>query len=308
MTAWHFDNKPYNLDHLNLPTSASMWAQQPSASWFLTEAMITAGGTTTRFALNFMTRFVLHIIGDIHQPLHATNGYFNDTRFGDVHGGDLGGNLIFVTSDCGTRNLHAFWDAGGCLYIRNWPLSDSENQALAANASELMSKYSKDSFGSRYRSDDLTQCWSDAIKRRSNVKMTCSEVFERWVNESWTFAVKDVYTGVEAGKPLSLEYVSRAHSIVKKELVLGGYRLADVLRHFAVQAKAMPPPVGHNGDGAGGQWTDTAKVLLGISVALLTVVLAEAIVLVSFSCKHTMARNRNTAEISDPRPLINPRA
>lgn len=36
----------------------------------------------------------IHLVGDIHQPLHAVRGVFNDTRFGDLPRGDLGGNLL----------------------------------------------------------------------------------------------------------------------------------------------------------------------------------------------------------------------
>jgi hypothetical protein len=45
-------------------------------------------------------RFTLHIIGDLHQPLHAGNG------------NDRGGNDIRVTFFREATNLHAVWDSG----------------------------------------------------------------------------------------------------------------------------------------------------------------------------------------------------
>jgi hypothetical protein len=45
-------------------------------------------------------RFTVHIIGDLHQPLHAGNGE------------DRGGNDIRVTFFRETTNLHAVWDSG----------------------------------------------------------------------------------------------------------------------------------------------------------------------------------------------------
>jgi len=303
--AWHFDDKPYNPDHLKLPASASMWAGQPSASWLLTEAMGTAGGTTTRFALNFMMRFVVHIVGDMHQPLHATTGYFRDSQFGNLPNGDRGGNLIHVSSDCGADNLHAFWDAGGCLYLRNWPLSDSDQKALVINASVLIAEHPKDSFGNRYHADDLAQCWSYARARNRNASKTCSAVFERWVNESWNLAVTDAYVGVMPGKHISPEYKSRAQEIVKKELVLGGYRLADILKHFAAQSETMPPPSDHH---VVEQWTDTANSLLGVSIALGVAALAEGLVLALCLRKRATARRGDNTELSEPQLLVRPQA
>ncbi len=45
-------------------------------------------------------RFTLHIIGDLHQPLHAGNG------------ADKGGNDVRVTLFREQTNLHAVWDSG----------------------------------------------------------------------------------------------------------------------------------------------------------------------------------------------------
>lgn len=69
----------------------------PSAVWALRQAMSTFVSSQSAFALSFMLRFVIHLIGDMHQPLHATQGVFNDSRFGDLPG-DLGGNLIRMGS------------------------------------------------------------------------------------------------------------------------------------------------------------------------------------------------------------------
>lgn len=53
-------------------------------------------------------RYVLHVVGDIHQPLHNT-AMFNATY--PPPSGDLGGNKQYIY-DLEERNmlLHAFWD------------------------------------------------------------------------------------------------------------------------------------------------------------------------------------------------------
>lgn len=44
-------------------------------------------------------RFIIHIVGDLHQPLHAGNGH------------DKGGNDIRVTFQGRSTNLHSVWDS-----------------------------------------------------------------------------------------------------------------------------------------------------------------------------------------------------
>ncbi|CAK8994044.1 unnamed protein product [Durusdinium trenchii] len=90
---WHFDEKPYNPQNLTLPHCADQWLPNPSASFTLTSAITSMGTSNSRFAFNFMLRWVIHLVGDIHQPLHSADGYFDDARLGHLPQGDRGGNL-----------------------------------------------------------------------------------------------------------------------------------------------------------------------------------------------------------------------
>lgn len=59
------------------------------------------------FERAWMARYLLHLVGDIHQPLHNTN-MFNLT----YKTGDLGGNMIKITTiDGKSMNLHAYFDS-----------------------------------------------------------------------------------------------------------------------------------------------------------------------------------------------------
>lgn len=59
------------------------------------------------FERAFMARFLEHLVGDIHQPLHSTSMY--NTTFKN---GDMGGNLIHLEFDNGnSMNLHAYLDS-----------------------------------------------------------------------------------------------------------------------------------------------------------------------------------------------------
>lgn len=62
--------------------------------------------TTAERAL--FSRYLVHVVGDIHQPLHSAELH-NST----YPSGDLGGNSLKMVLLNGTiQNLHAFWDAG----------------------------------------------------------------------------------------------------------------------------------------------------------------------------------------------------
>ncbi len=54
----------------------------------------------SRAAKALALRFIIHIVGDLHQPLHAGNG------------ADKGGNDVKVTFNRKATNLHAVWDSG----------------------------------------------------------------------------------------------------------------------------------------------------------------------------------------------------
>lgn len=52
--------------------------------------------------------FLIHLVADIHQPLHACN-YFSL----EYPNGDLGGGRVKLEPPCFARNLHQFWDMAG---------------------------------------------------------------------------------------------------------------------------------------------------------------------------------------------------
>ena len=51
-------------------------------------------------------RLLIHYVGDIHQPLHATSRVDNQYRQGD-----RGGNSFPLPIKDGVKNLHSLWDS-----------------------------------------------------------------------------------------------------------------------------------------------------------------------------------------------------
>ena len=59
------------------------------------------------FEKSLLMRYLIHVLGDIHQPLHATT--LINKQFPK---GDLGGNLFLLNFKDGISNLHKLFDSG----------------------------------------------------------------------------------------------------------------------------------------------------------------------------------------------------
>lgn len=64
--------------------------------------------SSSQYDKGIALRILLHVVGDIHQPLHAT------TRVsGQYPDGDRGGHYVTLSKNAVAKNLHAYWDNGG---------------------------------------------------------------------------------------------------------------------------------------------------------------------------------------------------
>src|SRR5215467_12114600 len=95
---WHFIDTPFTRDGTPLPAVPTPNAQERIALF-----RTVLGSSSPDELKSYDLVWLLHLIGDIHQPLHAA------TRVsGSDPQGDAGGN--FVKLDCAKCELHFFWD------------------------------------------------------------------------------------------------------------------------------------------------------------------------------------------------------
>jgi hypothetical protein len=169
--------------------------------------------------------WIMHLVGDLHQPLHAT-ALYSVEKFAK---GDQGGNKIRVTQG---RNLHSLWDG---LLGRRDQLREVEREAIELSDRK---KYGK--------------VWDTAAKKRDPAK---------WVAESFELAKSDAYTNdvleairnttlvlaeprrnsrasdSEADYPreelspitLSDSYLKNAGDVARRRIIAAGIRLGAVL-------------------------------------------------------------------------------
>lgn len=150
---------------------------------------------------SIMLRYLIHLVGDVHQPLHSTS------RLTGAHkSGDAGGNqfkLINPISD-----LHTKWDKTlGFYKDTTAPLETNDWEKIDSYSKKLMSAHSRQDFGDKLAKISVTD----------------------WIIESREIVKKYVYEGIEDGGEMSLEYKRIAEPIIDKQLVLGGYRLTDII-------------------------------------------------------------------------------
>jgi hypothetical protein len=148
---------------------------------------------------------LVHLVGDIHQPLHCIN------RFSRAHPvGDRGGGLFPIRDVSSSPNLHAFWDNGLGQWERIQPqFMEGDADPLEQYALEVISDFPRSVLVERATTD-----------------------FRKWAEESHTLARSYAYAGLKEGASPPAEYVARARPVARKRLALAGYRLADLLNRL----------------------------------------------------------------------------
>lgn len=92
---WHYTNLPFSVDG-----SLTKLAAEPNIVTALRD--LEAFASMPDLMKTYTLPWLLHLVGDIHQPLHTT------ARFDRLRpSGDRGGNEIELKSE----NLHSYWDS-----------------------------------------------------------------------------------------------------------------------------------------------------------------------------------------------------
>lgn len=165
-----------------------------------------------QFEKSFMLRFLIHMAGDSHQPLHVT------TRCTpSMPECDAGGNKFPVGGSA--KELHALWDqAMGKIpfeprvftrYITNsQPLTQASINKYQGFAAEITKKFTR-----AVLKDDLaiTDHWAQAKK-------------------TFEIAVNYAYKGIKEKETPSPEYLAKGYEQCQRQIALAGYRLADFLK------------------------------------------------------------------------------
>ena len=206
---WHYTNYPLTPQVLSGNVSTiepTLTPENDVQHGFRESLLILFSDASSNELKAIYLSWVIHLVGDAHQPLHCV------ALVTDLYPeGDRGGNLFFVrpTENSEGINLHAFWD--GLL----------GRSADARNAR-----------------NETTRLLQQRKEERYEGKKDAS-MMEEWMLEGRELAIEYVYLrGTlpatdrdhrEKAAILPADYAKNAKEIAEKRSVLAGYRLARVL-------------------------------------------------------------------------------
>ncbi len=197
--SWHYINTPYSSDGQALPDNAK--ANKENVAWAIQQSysVITNRKAQPREKAMFLS-FLVHFVGDAHQPLHCI------TRYNKSYPeGGLGGNLVPIRTPY-EKTLHSYWDNGvGLFHIKGqrYPLS---YRLVGQMAKQISTEYPPAFFQGKAKN------------------MSPYE----WTHDCFLLAKKHAYKIKAYGTPSSA-YVKMGQKIVKQQIALSGYRLASML-------------------------------------------------------------------------------
>jgi hypothetical protein len=209
---WHYVDLPFSPDGTSLrgPRTPNALTQ---IGVFRRELGDPAGSDALK---SYDLVWLLHLVGDVHQPLHATS------RFDHRHpGGDAGGNRVKVCAPhCGS--LHAYWDS---------LLEPASGHVEAAcNSQDLPPS------GPQCTSMKITAALAAASTARLPGGARATDTDEaHWIEESFALARTQVYADAVAFDPgrmpirLNARYQQAARRTAEAQAALAGVRLGEVL-------------------------------------------------------------------------------
>jgi S1/P1 Nuclease len=185
---WHFIDTPFSTDGTALVPPIAPNAKT-QIELFTTAIASDASDDIKSYDLVWLE----HLVGDVHQPLHATSRFSSD-----LPAGDRGGNLVALCASPCRNELHAFWDD---------VLGTSKSPTTAITA-------------------------ADKLPKAPAAKAAVADD-QVWITESFEAAKQFVYAapvGPGAGPyTLSTAYKSHAKTEAKIRIELAGIRLANLI-------------------------------------------------------------------------------
>jgi len=185
---WHFIDTPFSLDGSTLPAIPTPNAQDRIA--LFRSVLASASPDPLK---SYDLTWLLHLVGDVHQPLHAA------TRVSKADPeGDAGGNLVKL--DCAKCELHFFWDD---------LLGTESDLSSVVNVAKQLPKPNR------------------ALAAKSDEKVWITESFHA---AQRTVYAAPVGPG-DGPFALTAQYKKNAANLAKKRVALAGARLANLLNN-----------------------------------------------------------------------------
>ncbi|MBM4113824.1 MAG: S1/P1 nuclease [Phycisphaerae bacterium] len=196
----HYINVPRGSERLDLARDGAEGQQVVSAIGKY--KAILADTTKPKAERVEALKFVLHFVGDVHQPLHVS------------YADDLGGNKLSLKSFGKKSNLHKVWDTD---------LIDRELSRMRSGGWAVLSANLR-----------------EAIKPEQRTKWASSRDPLQWANESLAIT-RTIYANPPQGNgDVDDAYFTRWMPTVNERLQMAGVRLAVLLDEALAPGEAKP--------------------------------------------------------------------
>lgn len=199
---WHFSDHYFRADAGATTLEPAPENVEVEISHF---AKVLGDRRSTNAAKATALRYLIHFVGDVHQPLHCASRITDDRPFGD-----RGGNAFKIKTPPGfnnkPRNLHALWDDGcGLFDEEHRPPSGYDD---VVHVSRIAGEISRER--------------PDVVK---------SDHVADWAQESFGIARSFAYTTPEGGVP-SRRYLNQGRRICAFRAFAASQRLIGLLNRL----------------------------------------------------------------------------
>lgn len=196
LDSWHYLDTPFStdgtpLDQVEHNPQHVVWMISKARTVLLSK---TANDVEKATALLFL----IHCVGDVHQPLHSSTRVTKDYPTGD-----RGGNSFKLRGKY--RNLHSLWDSGlGTMRYLKRPLSPNDKTWLSNYATTITANYPL-----------------------HEQELASSVV--NWSVESFTLSRDRLYVNIEANQAPTASYINENQPMAEQRLAYAGQRLGNML-------------------------------------------------------------------------------
>ena len=201
----HYIDKPFSLDGTPAGppnTMNAVWGVKMATYWLTNKQ-------ATPLEKGIALRILIHIVGDLHQPLHAI------TKISQQYPtGDRGGNLVRLSKNSIASNLHAYWDKGAGFLVTTVYLQPKHGSARSKQIYVRPKQV-------KLQARQLLHDWP------CDIHAQIINPYE-WAEESYNLAKQFVYNYPE-DHILDSKYQIAASLIVQQRIALAGCRLSILL-------------------------------------------------------------------------------
>lgn len=235
---WHFQNNAWTDDKSPIPASLATLPSNNNVVWAIGEAvnilsqpLQSVSGEDT---MNLTVRaralsYLIHFVGDAHQPLHCSTRVSKDFPTGDTGGNDFVINPALknynnkLTFKYPIVELHALWDDALMLYPATFGLDPTVTAAKDdirghGRIAQVIEKEYPFNFFS-----PAELCL--AQQNYKTLTAWAQDWANTWCQESFAIA-KTIYP---ASSSISVKYLQKNTVVAQKRLALAGYRLGIIL-------------------------------------------------------------------------------